>query len=273
MIDGRSHCLVSLIAVLALALLASMISCAGTQAPPPPRNTNVELQPPDNARTLREIPEEEGAKALLAAAVSNSKRKAEVSRSEVKSFRISLDVSQDEFETVFNANEVRKGIVDTKRDLLEPMTSEALLGMRAYVNVFYPSPDSLVTFTKPAYTFPLVTKASAEKVWRLVDLFIEKIGTFATPAVRLAIDLKVVSAPSEARFDILSFDRKATVRSTTSDSQIQNLYRGYYQYKVTKAGFKTVLEKLNLVDSRGTSLDCKLYRDDEKDGPYPCPLK
>jgi hypothetical protein len=61
-------------------------------------------------------------------------------------------------------------------------------------------------------------------------------------------------------------------RMTTTNNKLDNVYRGIYYYKVTKAGYKPIQFTLNLVDGDGDKLDCELYKGDQIDGPSPCIL-
>jgi hypothetical protein len=64
-----------------------------------------------------------------------------------------------------------------------------------------------------------------------------------------------------------------THRTTTTNNRLDNIYRGFYRYKVTKSGYKSIEETLNLVDSDGQKLDCGLNKIEEQDGPHPCQLR
>ncbi|HEU4796560.1 MAG TPA: hypothetical protein VFT02_13075, partial [Pyrinomonadaceae bacterium] len=62
-------------------------------------------------------------------------------------------------------------------------------------------------------------------------------------------------------------------RTTSTNNIIDNVYRGFYRYKVSKGGFKQIEESLNLVDSDGRQLDCFLNPLNDQDGPRPCKLR
>jgi hypothetical protein len=88
---------------------------------------------------------------------------------------------------------------------------------------------------------------------------------------RLSIDLNVSSLPDGATFDMWA--SSGPHRTTTTNNFVDNVYRGFYRYKVTKGGFKVIEDSLNLVDSDGRQLDCFLNESNDQDGPHPCKLR
>jgi len=121
------------------------------------------------------------------------------------------------------------------------------------------SPDSGIEYASIDSTKKLYSRATA---------FIAKIRLVVD---RGPVNITVVSIPNEARIE-LSTQRGDTTAKTTI-SEFPNLYRGLYNYKVTREGYKTIVGDLNLVDEDGTLLECKLYEVGEKEDPNPCTLK
>ncbi len=52
-----------------------------------------------------------------------------------------------------------------------------------------------------------------------------------------------------------------------------NVWRGLYSYRVSRRGFKTIEERLNLVDESGPVLDCELTADSSREAPLFCSLR
>jgi hypothetical protein len=133
--------------------------------------------------------------------------------------------------------------------------------------VFYPSKVEVKQCTqfKPV---PYVSTSEAEKVRTIV---LSLTANLAAASDRLAVDLHVTSDPHTARFEIVAGESEP--RHTTTDSDITNLYRGYYHYKIEKANYKTVKGPLNLIDEEGNSIHCILHEVNNAEGPYPCIIK
>jgi hypothetical protein len=168
-----------------------------------------------------------------------------------------------------------RGIESNKADLIASLAGLELAGLRAYVRVKYPAATNLVVFRSAGADYDLVEPYSKEDVISQVLAFISDTRAKLTNPQRkgkVAINLDCKSEPTEARFQLVA--EGGTVREGVSDSTLSNVYRGLYTYKVTKAGYKTVQDyAIDLVNEDGTSLECRLHRDDTTDGPYPCSLK
>jgi hypothetical protein len=170
---------------------------------------------------------------------------------------------------------VVRSIESNKAQLITDLEGEELAGLRAYVRVKYPPATELVVFRSPTFGSELVEPYSKEDVVSKALGFISDTRAKLTNSQRRGketINLDCKSEPTEAKFELVA--EGGTVREGTSDSTLSNVYRGLYTYKVTKAGYKTIQEHLiDLVNEDGTSLECRLHRDDTTDGPYPCSLR
>jgi hypothetical protein len=169
--------------------------------------------------------------------------------------------------------------------------------MKAYVERFYPLANNLITFKVKAKQTSTVRITWGEDIRSYTGFYYagalfhaqEEELTLATPPsvdmsiayvidffARLrrnvkAVNLSVVSMPDEAGVELKTALGKT--RTTSTNSQFTNVFRGLYTYTVRKNGYKPVQQELNLIDEAGTTLTCKLYSATARDGPYPCSLK
>ena len=180
--------------------------------------------------------------------------------------------------TGYDAENVIAAIRSTQADLAEGIRAPELTPLRDYVGVFYPVPQietlERVKLEKPTeddLNRVLITEGAKNGAFENVFEFISRIRALVAQR-RLSIDLTVSSAPQDGA----SFDMWASGgphRTTSTNNIIDNVYRGFYRYKVTKGGFKQIEESLNLVDSDGRQLDCFLNQLNDQDGPRPCKLR
>ena len=169
-------------------------------------------------------------------------------------------------EDAYNAAEVEKVIDNGKQDLLKALNDKDLQGLKSYVEVYYPAAD--LSFLRGNGDQLLVTKSSTDELVEKISAFFRRLRSIE----RLALRLKLVSLPDEAQFDLwpVGNDKARTLAVANQELQI---YRGLYKYRVHKPGFKPSEYMLNLVDQTGSVLECRLYKGEEPDGPYPCLLK
>jgi hypothetical protein len=166
----------------------------------------------------------------------------------------------------YKAEEVEKALETSKQDLLKELDAKDLKGLRAYVEVYFPKAE--LAYLRGDGDVLLATKSSTEEVFQRLGALLGKLRSIE----RLALNLKFVSEPDEARFEIWPAGDEKASSPATSNQEIL-LYRGFYKYRVYKPGFKTVEYTLDLVDQTGSILQCKLYKGDQAEGPYPCLLK
>jgi hypothetical protein len=168
----------------------------------------------------------------------------------------------------FDAQKVVR-IVDSSRELLlEQLPQAEFAGLRAYLKQFYPRISPTDILKVPSSPKPIISLRTKERVFQGMYDIISRVEFVSN---NLSVNLDVKSDPTQAAVEI--WPEVGGKRATTTESTFQNLYRGLYYYRVTKAGFKPIERTINLVDEDGRSLECKLYGIEDKDGPYPCSLK
>jgi hypothetical protein len=106
--------------------------------------------------------------------------------------------------------------------------------------------------------------------------FIAKLTTFvttiATTANKLTVDLVFRSSPEPAVLMLFTQQRGDTPRYP-SPVVIQNIYRGWYDYRATASDCKDIDDKLNLIDQNISELDCFFVSWYSKMESYPCSPK
>lgn len=174
--------------------------------------------------------------------------------------------------TGYDGNEVIAVAQTGKQNLIRGLQAPELAGLKDYVVQTYPvpSPEALERIKENKTDRLLITEASKNAAFTNVFQFIARIRALVDQR-RLSIDLTVSSLPDGATFDLWA--SVGPHRTTTTNNMVDNVYRGFYRYKVTKGGFKPIEDSLNLVDSDGRRLDCYLQETSEQDGPHPCKLR
>jgi hypothetical protein len=61
--------------------------------------------------------------------------------------------------------------------------------------------------------------------------------------------------------------------AVTTNEKITNVYRGEYDYVVTKSGFKVIRGHLNLVERSGSLVECDLQLESQQGDAFVCHLK
>jgi hypothetical protein len=100
---------------------------------------------------------------------------------------------------------------------------------------------------------------------------VKKLLNSLTALPSFTLNLQVNSSPPRALFELVP--PSGVHLSTATNSSITNIYRGEYQYVVTKAGFKTATFTVNFIDRAGTTLDCDLIENSLAQSALPCALK
>lgn len=169
----------------------------------------------------------------------------------------------------FDAEVIFASVRSSKSELLRQLQEPQYDGMRAYIDKFYLTTESIMTFTAPSHPRPLILRNTKEDVFHNMYAFLDKIEKVSK--LRYCIDLRVVSFPSAASVELSAGGAKKG--EATTEKVFSNVYRGYYDYVIQKPGYKTVSGAINLVDEEGTLLECTLHRNNDKDGPLRCSLK
>jgi|GEM_PF-3607720 len=148
--------------------------------------------------------------------------------------------------------EFRATITSTKEELLTNLAGDNLAPMRAYVASRFPDEHPKTIQDQTGEIVPL---PEVEQALGTIRDIIEKVKADALTIV----DMQITTKPVGARA-VLSVDGGSTPRETISNNSIHNLYRGRYNYIVTKVGFKDAVGLLDLVDEPGTILECSMAR-------------
>jgi len=85
------------------------------------------------------------------------------------------------------------------------------------------------------------------------------------------LDLTVNTRPAKARFELVP--KVGTHVSSTTNSRLTNIYRGEYDYYITKAGYKRVHDTISFIDRSGSVLECELQPDSSAEEALPCTFK
>jgi len=113
----------------------------------------------------------------------------------------------------------------------------------------------------------IVQREEVEKRFSLVRELLAKL----TRLDSFRLDLTVNTRPSKARFDLSP--RVGGPVSITTNGRLTNIYRGEYDYYVTKAGYKRVHETINFIDRAGSVLECELQPDKGPEEALPCQFR
>jgi hypothetical protein len=131
--------------------------------------------------------------------------------------------------------------------------------LRGYVERNFPAP---VDESKD-----IVQREDVERRFSLVRELLAKLSGLDS----FRLNLTVNTRPSKARFDLLP--KVGTPVSTTTNGRLTNIYRGEYDYYITKAGYKRVHETINFIDRSGSVLECELQPDKGPEEALPCQFR
>lgn len=84
----------------------------------------------------------------------------------------------------------------------------------------------------------------------------------------LRLNLQINSSPPHALFELVPLS--GTRLSSATNGLLTNVYRGEYQYTLTKAGYKTISFTINFIDRSGRVLDCNLVLTSDSQNALPC---
>jgi hypothetical protein len=185
---------------------------------------------------------------------------------------ITVNLPDGKSVTGYDANQVIAILKTSRTNFTEGLSAPELVPLKDYVIQAYPipNPGAMERINDIKTDRVLITEGSKDAAFANVLQFIARIRALINQR-RLSIDLTVGSLPEGATFDMWA--SVGPHRTTTTNNMVDNVYRGFYRYKVTKGGFKLIEDSLNLVDSDGQRLDCFLNQSNETDGPHPCKLR
>jgi len=158
-------------------------------------------------------------------------------------------------ENGYNSADVNAALKRTKEATLSPIPVQDK-PLRSYVEQKFPQPVDEAN--------DVVQKDEVDKRFSLVRELLAKLSHLDS----FRLDLTVNTNPSKARFELVP--RVGTSISSTTNSRLTNVYRGEYDYRITKAGFKPVRETINFIDRSGSILDCELQPDSAAEVALPC---
>lgn len=161
-------------------------------------------------------------------------------------------------ENGYSSAEVNAALQKTKAATLSPIPHQDK-PLRGYVERAFPPPVDEST--------EVVPKDEAEKRFSLVRELLAKLSRLDS----FRLDLTVNTNPPKARFELVP--RGGTSISSTTNSRLTNIYRGEYDYSVTKAGYKRIHETINFIDRSGSVLECELQPDPGPEEALPCKFR
>ncbi len=131
--------------------------------------------------------------------------------------------------------------------------------LRVYVERSFPEPvDS---------SAPAVHPDVVESRFSLVRELLARLSRLDS----FRLNLTVNTRPSNARFELVP--RVGTHITSTTNGRLTNVYRGEYDYTITKAGYKRVHETINFIERAGSILECELQPDPGPEEALPCKFK
>ena len=158
----------------------------------------------------------------------------------------------------YNAADVNLVLTNTKRDIVSQIPADDL-PLSAYVGSRLPS-----TFDTSK---PFVSREDGDARFTILKGLLTKLT--AMPSFRL--NMRIITRPPKAAFDLLS--ASGTHISTTTDDELTNVFRGEYEYSISKSGYKSVHSRIDLVDRTGTTLSCELLTDSDPQTAFPCTFR
>lgn len=169
----------------------------------------------------------------------------------------------------FKIEDVISGVNAGRDQLLRELTGPELSGLRLYVEKRYPSASPATLESRESDVGPLVSAQSEERAFKGALNFIStlraKFGGFGAQDSDLSVNLTVTSEPDEAHI-VLKADSEQ--RETRTNNPMPNVFRGLYEYTITKGGFKTGRGQINLIDDDGLLIQCKLVGPNDSNDSY-----
>jgi hypothetical protein len=132
------------------------------------------------------------------------------------------------------------------------LSAPPLRGMRDHVSGYSNQAVGMLKKTSSPFCPDCVTVESTNQAYEFLSL--RNAGLFELPSVEM--DLDGSSKPDAARLQLFYVDGPP-YQETSTINQL-HIYRGKYDTRMTKAGFKVGKLQIDLVENRGTVLHCNL---------------
>jgi hypothetical protein len=158
-------------------------------------------------------------------------------------------------ENGYSSASVNAALQKTKDATLSPIPPQDK-PLRGYVERAFPPPVDEAN--------EVVPKDEAEKRFSLVREVLAKLSRLDS----FRLDLTVNTNPPKARFELMP--RVGTSIASATNARLTNIYRGEYDYTITKAGYKRIHETINFIDRSGSVLECELQPESSADEALPC---
>jgi len=155
----------------------------------------------------------------------------------------------------YNPSDVNDALQQTKDATLASIPPKDK-PLRGYVERSFPAPVDA--------SASAVEKEVVENRFSLVRELLAKLSRLDS----FRLDLIVNTRPANARFELVP--RVGTHLTSTTNSRLTNVYRGEYEYTITKAGYKRVHETINFIERAGSILECDLQPDTGPEDALPC---
>jgi hypothetical protein len=155
----------------------------------------------------------------------------------------------------YGTAELNASMVRAKKETLS-LIPKADKPLRDYIAREFPSPEDPSS--------DVVSTQRAETLFERVRTLLSKLSRLDS----FRFDLKVMSSPPKARFDLVPHVGERI--SVTTNTSVTNVYRGEYEYHLSKAGYKPVRATINFIDRTGTLLECELQLESSQQEALPC---
>jgi hypothetical protein len=208
--------------------------------------------------------EPEAAVAVVRHAAESAETQLREARSRVQPMEIQIP---DGSISGYDPGPVRITAEAARKQLLDQLTSEELAPLRAYVEAGFPDPEKELKILHLRGT-NLATEKSTQDVFEKILQILTRLKQLES----LMIELRLAVTPGEALIELWPAalpEQKTPAKA----GDLVPLYRGLYQYRVVKNGYKVIESTLDLVDRDGSTLECRLYLLNDPDGPYPCSFR
>ncbi len=161
-------------------------------------------------------------------------------------------------ENGYSSASVNAALRKTKDATLSPIPPQDK-PLRGYVERTFPPPVDEAN--------EVVPKDEAEKRFSLVRELLAKLSRLDS----FRLDLSVNTNPPKARFELIP--RVGTSIASATNARLTNIYRGEYDYTITKAGYKRIRETINFIDRSGSVLECELQPEASAEESLPCTFR
>jgi hypothetical protein len=198
-------------------------------------------------------------------ATSNIARTTETASSPGKTFRPVVERLDANLATLqqtelgagdrYNAADVNYILTQTSVEIAQHIPSDDKV-LQAYVKSRLPS----LVETSP----PFVSHADADTRFTALKGLLAKLNRLPS----FQVDLSINSQPPNALFELTS--SSGVHLSVATNSVLTNVYRGEYEYRIVKKGFKTIVTNIDLIDRAGSTFSCDLTHDSDPNMALPC---